>query len=144
MKSLAHRALGSLVALLGVFGSVSLHASSGGVVVSLSQATVSFSDQSYPALIGEHTRPGIFPLTHARVLARGYGGDVLAWGARPDGTPLAIHRVWTLSPKQRRIERIRGPVAGRQGITGGCVNVMPDVYQLLVDCCSNGTVVIVP
>lgn len=30
MKSLAHRALGSLVALLGVFGSVSLHASSGG------------------------------------------------------------------------------------------------------------------
>jgi len=95
-----------------------------------------------PVLIGTHLKAGVFPIQHARVLAPGYGGDVLAFDTRIDGVPLAIHRVWTLRPEQRRIERLQGPVAGRLGITGGCINVMPDVYARLVDCCSKGMVVV--
>lgn len=112
--------------------------------VSISQAQICFLNQCYPALIGQHTSPGVFPIMHARVNAPGYGGDVLVFATRIDGVPLAIHRVWLLKPEQRRLERLKGSVAARKGITGGCINVMPEVYQKLVDCCSKGQLTIEP
>lgn len=112
------------------------------VTVNLGKAQICFNDQCYPALIGTHTRQGVYPLMHARVLGAGYGGDVLVFDTRIDAIPLAIHRVWLLKPEQRRLERLQGPAAQRHGITGGCINVMPEVYQMLVDCCSKGQLTI--
>lgn len=118
--------------------------STGHLTLSRSLAQVCYQDRCYPILLGAHTPDGTYPIQHARVLAPGYGGDVLAFGTRIDGVPLAIHRVWLLNPQQRRLERLQGPVTGRVGITGGCVNVLPEVYQFLVDCCSQGSVTITP
>jgi hypothetical protein len=56
----------------------------------------------------------------------------------------AIHRVWTLRPQERREERLSsGLTADRKGVTGGCINVTPEVYEELLDCCSADTVRIV-
>ena len=124
------------------FASLNASAQSGQITVDRAKAELCTPTFCAPVLIGAHLRTGLFPIQHARVLAPGYGGDVLAFDTRVDGVPLAIHRVWTLKPEQRRIERLQGPLAGRLGITGGCINVMPDVYARLVDCCSKGMVVI--
>lgn len=111
-----------------------------GVVVSLGMATICFAGQCHPVLVGAQTPTGEFPIVHAQVLDPAYGGDVLAYARRPDGRPLAIHRVWTQVPQQHRIERLKSAaVTDRRGVTGGCINVMPDVYDKLVDCCSNQT-----
>ncbi len=117
-------------------------AQQGQVTVYRSEAKLCTDSFCAPVLIGTHLRDGQFPSQHARVLAKGYGGDVLAFDTRIDGVPLAIHRVWLLKPEQRRIERLAGPLAARLNVTGGCINVMPEVYERLVDCCSRGSVVI--
>lgn len=141
MKHAARFVLAALLILLNPWA----HAASDNEVrVSLSKAQICFTGQCFPALVGEQTRVGVFPLLHARVVAPGYGGDVLAFDTDRDGVPLAIHRVWVLNLKQRRLERLAGPVAGRVGITGGCINVMPEVYAMIVDCCSKGRVTIEP
>jgi len=72
---------------------------------------------------------------------KGYGGDVLVFNDRGDSVD-AIHRVYTLN-SQRRVERLQsGVTSQRRGITNGCINVMPDVYEKLIDCCSNATLVV--
>lgn len=115
------------------------------VVVSLGMATICFAGQCHPALIGAQTPIGQFPIVHAQVLDPAYGGDVLAYARRKDGRPLAIHRVWTQLPQQHRVERLASArAAERRGVTGGCINVMPDVFEKLVDCCSNQTLRIQP
>lgn len=105
------------------------------VVVSIGAATICFLGACHPALIGSQTPSGVFPLQQARILAPGYGGDVLLFAQRKDGVPLAVHRVWLGSPSQRRLERLNSPItAYRQGVTGGCINVTPQVYDALVGC----------
>lgn len=105
------------------------------VIVSLGAATICFLGSCYPALIGAETPSGVFPLQQARILAPGYGGDVLLYAQRKDGVPLAVHRVWLGSPSQRRLERLNSPITSyRRGVTGGCINVAPEVYDALVAC----------
>jgi hypothetical protein len=105
------------------------------IVVHVASATICFLGHCHPALVGAATPLGSFPLMHAKVGEPGYGGDVLAF-AHDDTGVYAIHRVWTLIPAQRRVKRLTvGAVAERLDITGGCINVMPDVYDSLVDCC---------
>lgn len=122
--------------------SVVASAAASAVVVHLASATICFLGQCHPALIGNATPSGTFPIVHARVGEPGYGGDVLAFARDGQGV-YAIHRVWTLVPAQRRVQRLTaGGAAARRGITGGCVNVMPDVYDALVACCSRARVTI--
>ena len=79
---------------------------------------------------------------HAKVGEPGYGGDVLAFAHDENGV-YAIHRVWTLIPAQRRMKRLTvGAVAERRDITSGCINVMPNVYDILVDCCERAELTI--
>lgn len=112
----------------------------GQVIVHLASATICFSGQCHPALIGRATPQGEYPIVHARVRAPGYGGDVLAF-ARDETGVFAIHRVWTLLPEQRRLQRLtHGGSKDRRNITGGCINVTPAVYDQLVDCCSHSCV----
>lgn len=55
----------------------------------------------------------------------------------------AIHRVYTLNPRENRVERLRSSEPGqRRAVTRGCINVMPEVYQRLVECCSGDVLVI--
>jgi len=106
-------------------------------VVDLALAVICFMGECHPALVGEDTPRGVFVLQHQATQVPGYGGDLLVF--QEDRTRLwAIHRVYTAVPSQRRVERLlSGRIALRQGVTMGCVNVMPEVYARLVECCSN-------
>jgi len=114
------------------------------VIVHLMAATICWANQCHPALIGPKTPQGTFILQHRRTSDPGYGGDVLAF-AKDDTGVYAVHRVWTLKPKQRRLERLRdGDASSRKDVTDGCINVMPSVYDELVSCCSKSTIIIEP
>lgn len=112
------------------------------VVVDLALATICFLGQCYPALVGPRTPVGEFALQQRLTDSVGYGGDVLQFH-ETEKSVMAVHRVWTMKPAERRIERLASPNAThRQSITNGCVNVAPDVYQKLVDCCSSSKILI--
>lgn len=114
------------------------------VVVNLTAATICFLGQCYPALVGNETPTGVFSFQHAAILAPGYGGDVLVYDIYKDGVPLSVHRVYLGNPRERRAERLRHPnPTARRAITNGCINVAPEVYDALVDCCSKGQLQIV-
>jgi len=114
----------------------------GVVVVDLALAVICFMGQCHPALVGEHTPRGVFTLDHQAIKVPGYGGDLLVF--KEDRTRLwAVHRVYTAVPTERRVERLlSGRAAFRKGVTHGCVNVMPDVYARLVECCSNQMLIV--
>lgn len=99
-------------------------------IVSLTAATICFAGQCHHALVGKDTPTGHFPLVKRAVQAQGYGGDVMQF-KETDKYIYAVHRVWLGNPAQRRLERLRGPVAGRRNVTGGCINVAPEVYDAL-------------
>ncbi|WP_116091625.1 murein L,D-transpeptidase [Sphingomonas crusticola] len=112
------------------------------VVVSLSLATICFVGQCYPALVGSTTPPGHYQLSQRYVVSPGYGGDVLTFKEDPDDL-FAIHRVWLGSPRERRLQRLESnQVALRQGVTGGCINIAPETYAKLVECCSTAELVV--
>lgn len=104
------------------------------ITIHLAVAIICFNATCYPALVGDLTPTGQYITTHARITSPGYGGDVLIVG--DVSSPYSIHRVWTGKPQQRRLQRLHGPVKDRKGITGGCINVMPDVYDKLIECCA--------
>lgn len=112
------------------------------IVVSLAAASICFSGMCYPALVGDTTPSGTFTLSRQQVTVPGYGGDLLVY--REDARHLwAIHRVYTLNPREDRLTRLSSDrVDLRRAITKGCINVMPEVYERLVDCCSNDVLVI--
>jgi hypothetical protein len=112
------------------------------IVVDTIAATICFLGSCYPALVGQDTPKGEYQVTQRLTSDPGYGGDVLQFHETPDMV-YAIHRVWTLNPAQKREQRLRSSdPKQRQSITKGCINVAPDVYAKLVDCCSEAKVVI--
>lgn len=105
------------------------------VTVSISAAVMCFAHQCFPVLVGKDT-PIVenAPLVHRFVATPGYGGDVLQFARARNGDVFAVHRVYTGNPAQRRPQRLASPVvADRQGITGGCINAAPTVYDALVN-----------
>jgi hypothetical protein len=97
--------------------------------------------ECHPALVGHDTPVGQFQIVQRLTSQPGYGGDVLQF-KETDNAWYAIHRVWTLSPKQKRVERLNSDNPKDRVITNGCVNVDPNVYERLKDCCSTDTVII--
>lgn len=104
------------------------------VVVSLGAALICFNAVCYPALIGESTPPGEYRLEQRTTPQPGYGGDVLLFKESNNGV-FAIHRIINFNQAQKRMQRIASPMARDRIITDGCINVMPDVYEKLVQCC---------
>jgi len=104
------------------------------VVVSLSLATMCFLNQCYPVLVGDRTTEGVYTLERVRITAPGYGDDVLIYDPITKAVPRSIHRVYLGIPQQQRLERLRGPASVRRGVTNGCINAMPDVYEQLIAC----------
>lgn len=111
------------------------------VLVDLSLAVICFLGQCHPILIGPDTPKGEYRLIKRYTEQNGYGGDVLQFH-ETDTHVFAIHRVWTLIPKQQREQRLKSPNIKDRHITSGCINVDPTVYQQLVDCCSTQKVII--
>lgn len=111
------------------------------VVVDILLATICFTytpggtEECHPVLVGGDTPRGEFVLNQRITKSPGYGGDVLQFRDDPDGV-FAIHRVYLLNPKEKRAERLRSPDPKVRRITHGCINVDPEVYVRLVECCS--------
>lgn len=114
------------------------------LTVILSSALLCFApNDCVPALIGKNTPTGIFPLQQYRTNEPGFGGDVVVFH-QDRKLAYAIHRVWTLKPKERRLERLASPQADdNQNVTLGCVNVLPADYErVLAAMRSDSTVLI--
>lgn len=112
------------------------------ITVFLAKALICFSGACYPALVGDDTKEGVYQIHRRHVISPGYGGDVLQYDVQGDAV-YSIHRVWTLKPSERRRERLEsGVTSDRIGVTNGCVNVTEEVYEKLLDCCSNSTLII--
>lgn len=72
----------------------------------------------------------------------GYGGDVLQFKETADSV-YAIHRVFLLNQKEKRAERLKSAKVADRNITKGCINVSPEVYSRLVDCCSRNQALLI-
>ncbi len=117
------------------------------VLVNLALATICFTyNGAYecnPVLLGKKipTPVGEYSLTRRYTNDPGYGGDVLQFHETKDMV-YAIHRVWLLSPSQKRLERMRSKNISDHFISSGCINVEPEVYEKLIDCCSNEKLIV--
>ena len=112
------------------------------VVVNVTTAVICFTGQCYPALVGNATPLGEYSLKQYRTPIPAYGGTVLAFKETPS-VVFAVHQ--TINVKgQRRAERLKSnDVKQRINITNGCINVEPEVYRKLVDCCSKSKISLV-
>lgn len=101
-------------------------------LVILSSALICFHGQCYHILTGSKTPIGVFTVKHMLTEQRGYGGDVLVF-YETDTSALAIHRVWLENPKEHRLQRLNSNDPNKRNhVTNGCINVSPQVYDLLV------------
>lgn len=116
------------------------------VVVSLALATICFTYQAveecHNVLVGHRTPVGEFQIEQRLTDIKGYGGDILQF-RETDHEVMAIHRIWLLNPAQRRPQKLASDDAKqRRFVTNGCINVSPQVYDKLVECCGNAKIVI--
>jgi hypothetical protein len=117
------------------------------VIVSIALATICFTyqgtEECHPVLLGKSipTPKGEYILRKRITADPGYGGDVLQFHETNDEV-YAIHRVWLLNPKQKRLERLKSNNIQDRYISSGCINVDPTVYDRLMDCCSNTQLII--
>jgi hypothetical protein len=111
------------------------------VIVDVAAALICFASACHPALVGNDTPRGEYQLERYTIEDPRYGGDLLVF-KKDRNDVYAIHRVFEV-PGQQRLARIRSPYPKhRVTITAGCVNVTPEVYDMLVDCCSDSRVII--
>ena len=111
------------------------------VLVDIAAAVICFSGTCHPALVGTDTPRGTYQLEQFTIEDPRFGGDLLVFDVK-DRTIFAVHRLIEV-PGQRRKARLESSFPShRNNITGGCVNMSPEVYQQLVDCCSNQTITI--
>lgn len=111
------------------------------VIVDLAAAIICFATTCHPVLVGPTTPRGEFQLHHYSTPKKIYRGDFLAFKETRDSL-YTIHRVVNV-PGQERLARLKSPDPNRRtGITGGCINVEPTVYEELVKCCSSSKLVV--
>jgi len=111
------------------------------ILVNLTAATICFAGSCFPALVGYTTPTGTYHLTLRMTQQPGYGGDVLEF-TENETEWFAIHRLWKLNPEQKRETRIHSSRVLDHYITHGCINVEPEVYEKLKNCCSSEPLVI--
>ena len=117
------------------------------VIVDILLATICFTTSASPqqechnVLIGGDTPKGRFVLQQRLTDDAFYGGDVLQF--HEDTTDVyAIHRVWLGRPAERREKRIKSSDPRQRRITNGCINVEPEIYKRLIDCCSRDVLIV--
>jgi hypothetical protein len=109
------------------------------VVVNVTTAMICFTGQCYPVLVGDNTPLGEYQLKQYRTPRPSYGGNVLAF-KETDKVIYAIHRTIPVKGQDRATRIKSSDVNQRLHITNGCINVEPEVYRKLLDCCSTGKV----
>jgi hypothetical protein len=117
------------------------------ILISIALATICFNyngtEECHPALLGKNnaTPVGEYNVARRRTNAPGYGGEILQFKETKTEV-YAIHRVWLLKPEQKRLERLKSDNVEDHYISSGCINVEPEVYTKLINCCSNDHLVI--
>jgi hypothetical protein len=117
------------------------------ILVTIALATICFNykgaEECHPALLGKNnaTPTGEYSVARRRTTAPGYGGEILQFKETKTEV-YAIHRVWLLKPEQKRLERLKSDNVEDHYISSGCINVEPEVYTKLVDCCTNEKLII--
>lgn len=110
------------------------------VIVDLALATICFTGQCHPILVGVETPKGAYQLERFTTEDSRFGGDALVFDVKENNGSnviFAIHRLIEV-PGQNRALRIKSQfVRHRQNVTGGCINVEPLVFEMLVSCCQN-------
>lgn len=104
------------------------------VLVSITQAVICFNLNCYPILYGNNTPIGEFDMVERLTDTPGYGGNVIQF-KETDTEVYAIHRLWKLNPKQNREKRIKSLNSKDHNISKGCINIEPEVFDKLKDCC---------
>lgn len=105
------------------------------IVVDVAAALICFAGACHPALVGKATPRGEFTLHHVATRLPGYGGDVLVFHEGPT-IRMAIHRTW------RGRERLYEAPASHRLVTNGCINVEPELYAAIVECCAGAKVIV--
>ena len=102
------------------------------VIVNTAKAELCFTDdaQCYPVLIGKTTPTGTFDMQLMKTSKPGYGGEIIGF-KQEKAFLFALPRVWTLTPSERRMQRIASNVVSDRIITNGCINVTDKVYDKL-------------
>lgn len=106
------------------------------IEVFLASATICFAGACHPALVGSTTPAGEFVLERQATRLPGYGGEILTFKETVTAR-FAIHRTWP--GRERLYDR---PNVARRTITKGCINVEPQVFAALLECCAASPVVI--
>lgn len=114
------------------------------VTVFLSKAIICFAGACHPALVGERTAVGTYEMGVLHTSQPGYGGDVLMYD-RNENEWFAIHRTYRHNRVQNRHTLYHGTTAAqRRNVTSGCVDIEPETYEALKDCCRRQPLHIVP
>lgn len=95
-------------------------------------------------LLGKPKSPtpvGEYILDKVNIPQKGYGGDILRYHETDDAI-WAIHRIYLGNPTEKRLERLKSKALKDKFITNGCINVLPEVYDKIVSCCENSSLVI--
>ncbi len=117
------------------------------VIVDILLATICFTSSAseeltcHNALVGKDTPRGTYTLQQRLTSDPFYGGDVLQFKEDPDEV-FAVHRVWRGRPAEQRERRLKSRDAKQRQVTKGCINVDPEVYDLLVREHSTDTLII--
>lgn len=107
------------------------------VVVDLAAAVICFAGACHPALVGDTTPKGEFLLERIEVpVPKQYGGEVMMFKETKHEI-FAVHRTW---PGRER--KYSGTPEQRRIVTNGCINVEPEVYRALIECCNGVKMVI--
>ena len=96
------------------------------VTVFLAQALICVGAQCFPALVGDTTPTGVFPLVPVQVRGHEYM-QAMAFAQDEAGRYFAVHTVPRGATRRHRL-LARG---GATGVTNGCINVGAAVFQHL-------------
>lgn len=108
------------------------------VEVFLSEALLCVLGQCYPVLVGERTPVGHYTLQHVELQYDGKSERVLMFAPDRPGRVLAIHK---LPNKAREILLTE---QSKAKVTAGCINVSTEVFDYLVECCSDQELIVHP
>lgn len=111
------------------------------VVVDIGAALICFSSMCFNALVGTDTPKGEFMLDRRGINDIRYGGELLVY-KHDKKNIFAIHQVIAVRGQHRSALLAESTAKERRRITGGCINVTSEVYQQLIDCCSDARLVI--
>lgn len=113
------------------------------VHIYLAAAVICFQNACYPILMGDDTPIGTFRMTERLTADPGYNGNVIQF-YETDKKVYAIHRLWLLNKEQYRNERLNSSKPSDHKITSGCINVSSEVFERLLDCCTEEDLKILP